>query len=114
MPKHDTTPRDDRWKIGDKGLCIKTGVWQRTDNQAVVPTGQFPKLGKEYTVTGLKIIPKKGLFLYFKEIGPFCYAERHFMKANGSVELEEEVRRLIAADETIARGKKILEKENQQ
>ncbi len=89
MPQHDNTPRDDRWKIGDKALCIKNVDWRR------VYTGEpvnrpCPKFGKQYTVSGFRIFEGRGLFLKFEELHQGTWAERHFMKATPSDELLRE------------------------
>lgn len=92
MPQHDNTARDDRWKIGDKALCIKTGVWMRaTDDKKPISGPGTPQFGKEYTVSGFRFIGRRGLFLRFEEIRQWCWAERYFMKSTPPEDMEVDV-----------------------
>ncbi len=97
MPQHDNTPRDDRWKIGDKALCIKNVDWRR------VYTGEpvdcpCPEFGKQYTIKGFRFFKERGLFLKFEELPKGTWAERHFMKATPTEDLVDEERVVSRTD----------------
>ncbi len=98
MPQHDNTPRDDRWKIGDKALCVMPRPWRGYKTRRLL-TGPTPKFGKIYIVDGFGLKDGK-LFLGLAGL-PRKWGARWFIKATPTEDLVDKERVVRRTDRIV-------------